>query len=204
MIAGLTEALASRRAIVDQEAETAEGFGSGTAGPLARGSKFAGVSFVEKSATGKTGLVNQGATCYLNSFVQMLCMTPDFCKPLFEWRHDPEQHGEERRCLALQLQKLLARLHLTSRGAVATTELTKSFGWEGSEAFVQHGETLCPWHATTKSKPINSECAALFRMFGRALGTVTGLLGCGKAGIGCRSIACRFQHLPRRSEAVRW
>lgn len=140
MIAGLTEALASRRAIVDQEAETAEGYGTGRTGAGPKAGKFAGVSFVDKSDTGKTGLVNQGATCYLNSFVQMLCMTPDFCKPLFEWRHDASEHGEERRCLALQLQKLLARLRLTTRGAVATTELTKSFGWEGSEAFVQHGE----------------------------------------------------------------
>lgn len=150
MIPGLREALASRKAFVDETSESSEGVGAGAAGSVGarRGSKFANVSFVEKSATGYTGLVNQGATCYLNSFLQMLFMTPDFRLALFEWTFDEAEHGDARRCLAYQLQRLFAQLQLTTRGAVRTSDLTLSFGWTGSQAFVQHGESPLerePW-----------------------------------------------------------
>jgi hypothetical protein len=85
MFAGLKEALAARKAFVDEASESAEGVGmgsvSGVTGP--RASRFYGQSFVDKSSTGLTGLVNQGATCYLNSLLQMLFMTPDFRSALF-------------------------------------------------------------------------------------------------------------------------
>ncbi|KAA0165925.1 hypothetical protein FNF28_03307 [Cafeteria roenbergensis] len=148
MIPGLREALASRKAFVDETSESSEGVGAGATGTVGarRGSKFANVSFVEKSATGYTGLVNQGATCYLNSFLQMLFMTPDFRRSLFEWKFDEAEHGDARRCLAYQLQRLFAQLQLTTRGAVRTSDLTLSFGWTGSQAFVQHDVQECMTH----------------------------------------------------------
>jgi len=39
----------------------------------------------KKSATGFVGLSNQGATCYLNSLIQTLFMTPEFRNALYEW-----------------------------------------------------------------------------------------------------------------------
>ena len=57
-----------------------------------------------------------------------------------EWEFDEAEHGEKHRCLALQLQRLFVALQCTTRGAVSTGAVTKSFGWEGAEAFVQHGE----------------------------------------------------------------
>lgn len=41
-------------------------------------------------------------------------------------------------CGAVQLQRLLSNLQLSDRGAVTTGEITRSFGWRDSEAFVQH------------------------------------------------------------------
>lgn len=55
----LLSALASRRKFVEETADAVEGVGTG-AGAMAA-SRFAGVQFVEKSDTGLTGLINQGA-----------------------------------------------------------------------------------------------------------------------------------------------
>jgi hypothetical protein len=93
MLPGLASALERRRRYVDELSETAVGEGTGSVASAtgATQSKFAGETFVDRSETGFTGLVNQGATCYLNSFLQMLYMTPEFRKALFgacagEWR----------------------------------------------------------------------------------------------------------------------
>ncbi len=53
------------------------------------------------------------------------------------WRYGPE-HPPAENCLPLQLQRLFSLLQLSERGAVTTGELTRSFGWRDSEAFVQH------------------------------------------------------------------
>jgi ubiquitin carboxyl-terminal hydrolase 47 len=63
-----------------------------------------------------------------------------------EWEFDEAEHGEKHRCLALQLQRLFASLQCTSRGAVSTAAVTRSFGWEGAEAFVQHDVQECMAH----------------------------------------------------------
>lgn len=44
-----------------------------------------------------------------------------------------------------QLQRLMSSLQLSARGAVSTGELTRSFGWRDSEAFVQH-DVQVRWH----------------------------------------------------------
>ena len=82
---GLEAALQRRRQYVNQVAEETDGEGTGEmmAGGDAMSPKFGGIHFVDKSPTGFVGLINQGATCYLNSFLQMLFMTVDFRKALF-------------------------------------------------------------------------------------------------------------------------
>jgi ubiquitin carboxyl-terminal hydrolase 47 len=84
------------------------------------------------------GLSNQGATCYMNSLLQTLYMTPEFRRNLYMWKYDPEKHGEAKDCIPFQLQLLFGKLQLSNRSYVETTGLTKSFQWDVRDGFQQH------------------------------------------------------------------
>ncbi|CAH0547726.1 unnamed protein product [Brassicogethes aeneus] len=87
------------------------------------------------------GLVNQAMTCYLNSLLQALYMTPEFRNALYNWAFDGQN---EHRSIPFQLQKLFLNLQTSSKSAVETTDLTTSFGWQGSDAWHQHDiQELC-------------------------------------------------------------
>lgn len=87
------------------------------------------------------GLVNQAMTCYLNSLLQALYMTPEFRNALYNWEFDGQK---EERSIPYQLQKLFLNLQTSSKSAVETTDLTTSFGWQGSDAWHQHDiQELC-------------------------------------------------------------
>ncbi|KYB28299.1 ubiquitin carboxyl-terminal hydrolase 47 [Tribolium castaneum] len=91
--------------------------------------------------TNYVGLVNQAMTCYLNSLVQALFMTPEFRNAIYNWEFDGQN---EARSIPYQLQKLFLNLQTSTRSAVETTDLTTSFGWQGSEAWHQHDiQELC-------------------------------------------------------------
>ncbi|XP_023222408.1 ubiquitin carboxyl-terminal hydrolase 47-like [Centruroides sculpturatus] len=89
------------------------------------------------------GLVNQAMTCYLNSLLQTLYMTPEFRNALYRWEFDgTEEEGVK--SIPFQLQKLFMQLQTSKKPAVGTTELTTSFGWDSSEAWQQHDvQELC-------------------------------------------------------------
>ena len=94
---------------------------------------------------GYAGLVNQGATCYLNSLLQTLYHSRLLRQPILSWSFDAGMHGEEALSIPRQLQTLFARLLLSSRRALTTTALTKSFRWTDRDAFQQHdaSELMC-------------------------------------------------------------
>jgi len=60
---------------------------------------------------GLVGLVNQAMTCYLNSLLQTLYMTPEFRNAIYKW----EATGSEEKdikCIPSQLQKLFLLLQV--------------------------------------------------------------------------------------------
>ncbi|GFY64316.1 ubiquitin carboxyl-terminal hydrolase 47 [Trichonephila inaurata madagascariensis] len=96
-----------------------------------------------RQETGLVGLVNQAMTCYLNSLLQTLFMTPEFRNALYRWEFDGTEE-EGTKSIPFQLQKLFLQLQTSKKPAVGTTELTTSFGWDSSEAWQQHDvQELC-------------------------------------------------------------
>lgn len=87
------------------------------------------------------GLVNQAMTCYLNSLLQALFMTPEFRNALYKWEFDG---NGEAKSIPYQLQKLFVNLQTSPKSSVETTDLTRSFGWDSAEGWQQHDiQELC-------------------------------------------------------------
>lgn len=92
------------------------------------------------------GLVNQAMTCYLNSLLQTLYMTPEFRRALYNYQDktipptdDPEYATKVKKNIPFQLQRLFVHLNFfTDVRAIETVDMTKSFGWTGADAFQQH------------------------------------------------------------------
>ncbi|XP_070383001.1 ubiquitin carboxyl-terminal hydrolase 47-like isoform X2 [Dermacentor albipictus] len=96
-----------------------------------------------REAMGYVGLVNQAMTCYLNSLLQTLYMTPEFRNALYRWEFDGTEQ-DAAKSIPFQLQKLFLLLQTSSKPAIGTTDLTTSFGWDSSEAWQQHDvQELC-------------------------------------------------------------
>ncbi|KAI4384336.1 hypothetical protein MLD38_002507 [Melastoma candidum] len=88
-----------------------------------------------KKETGYVGLKNQGATCYMNSLLQTLYHIPYFRKAVY---HMPTTENDmPSGSIPLALQSLFYKLQYGDT-SVATKELTKSFGWDTYDSFMQH------------------------------------------------------------------
>ena len=92
------------------------------------------------------GLYNQGATCYMNSSLQILYMTPKFrnlinslilCDKILGNPTEFIPQGQKYNII-LSLQKLFSELNLLNIKATKTKELTETFGWGASEGGDQH------------------------------------------------------------------
>ncbi|XP_049850722.1 uncharacterized protein LOC126323767 [Schistocerca gregaria] len=90
------------------------------------------IDYNAKIETGFVGLRNQGATCYLNSFLQSLFHLPYFRSAVYAIPTDSTNPT-----IPYALQLLFWDLE-TSNKPVFTTELTKSFGWKSEQLLMQH------------------------------------------------------------------
>ncbi|XVE75807.1 hypothetical protein DITRI_Ditri12bG0121700 [Diplodiscus trichospermus] len=92
-------------------------------------------SYDSKKETGYVGLKNQGATCYMNSLLQTLYHIPYFRKAVY---HMPTTENDmPTGSIPLALQSLFYKLQYNDT-SVATKGLTKSFGWDTYDSFMQH------------------------------------------------------------------
>jgi ubiquitin C-terminal hydrolase len=84
------------------------------------------------------GLTNQGATCYMNSYLQFLYMTKEFRSFLFSLHCRPDKAAKEKDSIPYQLQKLFAKLNIRKNKQISTKELTKAFQWQTEDNFTEH------------------------------------------------------------------
>ncbi|KAH3867833.1 hypothetical protein DPMN_030970 [Dreissena polymorpha] len=99
-----------------------------------------GVSWDSKKHTGFVGLKNQGATCYMNSLLQTLFFTNKLRRGVYVM---PTDGDDPTKSVPLALQRVFYELQF-SDAAVGTKKLTKSFGWETLDTFMQHDvQELC-------------------------------------------------------------
>ncbi len=87
-----------------------------------------------RKETGMVGLRNQGATCYMNSLLQFLWSVRSLRRAVYAM---PTEGEDADKSVALALQRVFFRLQMEPR-AVGTKELTKAFGWNSQDSFIQH------------------------------------------------------------------
>jgi len=93
-----------------------------------------GVSWDSKKHTGYVGLKNQGATCYMNSLLQVLYFTNFLRRAVYKM---PTESDDSQKSVGLALQRVFYELQFMDK-PVGTKKLTKSFGWEALDSFMQH------------------------------------------------------------------
>lgn len=77
----------------------------------------------------------QGATCYLNSWLQSFFHVPQFRRAVY---HMPTEEGEDPySSLSAALKNLFFRLQY-SPTPVSAKELISAFGWQTADALQQH------------------------------------------------------------------
>jgi len=87
-----------------------------------------------KEQTGYVGLRNNGATCYMNSFLQTIYFTKKLRKAVYAL---PTDGDDLLHSMSLALQKVFYDLQFGEQ-TVFTKKLTRSFGWDKPDEFCQH------------------------------------------------------------------
>ncbi len=99
-----------------------------------------GTAWDSKKLTGYVGLTNQGATCYMNSLLQTLYFTSQLRKAVYLM---PTENDDPIKSVPYALQRVFYDLQFFEK-SVGTKKLTRSFGWETLDTFMQHDvQELC-------------------------------------------------------------
>lgn len=99
-----------------------------------------GTAWDSKKLTGFVGLTNQGATCYMNSLLQTLYFTNELRKAVYLL---PTENDDSIKSVPFGLQRTFYDLQFSEK-SVGTKKLTRSFGWETLDTFMQHDvQELC-------------------------------------------------------------
>lgn len=85
------------------------------------------------------GLKNQGATCYLNSFFQVLYMMPEIRKLFIELDIDKLITDDKvARNVVIALKELFMNMRYLDSQNQVTEVMNKAFGWKDNESQDQH------------------------------------------------------------------
>lgn len=99
-----------------------------------------GTAWDSKKLTGYVGLTNQGATCYMNSLLQTLFFTNELRRAVYLL---PTETDDAIKSVPFGLQRVFYDLQFSEK-SVGTKKLTRSFGWETLDTFMQHDvQELC-------------------------------------------------------------
>lgn len=99
-----------------------------------------GTAWDSKKLTGYVGLTNQGATCYMNSLLQTLYFTNELRRAVYLM---PTDNDDTIKSVPYALQRVFYDLQFCEK-SVGTKKLTRSFGWETLDTFMQHDvQELC-------------------------------------------------------------
>lgn len=100
-----------------------------------KGKRKKKLNHLQRKKKTPVGLKNQGATCYMNSLLQTLHNLNAFRRAVYHMPTSPDD--EPHASIALALQSLFFKLQF-GPSAVPTKDLTRSFGWDSVDAFMQH------------------------------------------------------------------
>ena len=87
-----------------------------------------------RKRTGFVGILNQGATCYMNSLLQTMYNINVLRKAVYSLPTNEDEKPSE--SMPLALQSVFHAMQFTD-APVDTQDLTKSFGWDVGDAFQQ-------------------------------------------------------------------
>lgn len=86
---------------------------------------------------GYTGIINEAATCYMNSMLQTLNVLGLFKKAVFQIPISEEEYNGKTNSVALSLQRLFYDL-MKDTSPISTDRLVRSFGWGREQISIQH------------------------------------------------------------------
>lgn len=82
-----------------------------------------GNDIVRSSAEASIGLINHGATCYLNSILQCLYHCEEFRKAILS------TNDANSSTIVTELKRLFVFMDHSTKGALPTRNLLEAFGW---------------------------------------------------------------------------